>query len=50
MIDFLKEYLVFLKKRKKLLLLPISLLLFVIGGLLFLSTGSVVSPFIYTLF
>jgi len=40
----------FLKARKKLWLLPIILGLVVLGGLLILAQGSVVAPFIYTLF
>jgi len=48
--DFLKEIFLFLKTRKKLWLAPIILALLVIGGLLILAQGSVVAPFIYTLF
>lgn len=40
----------FLFKRKKYWLLPLVLVLFLIGGLLVLAQGSVVAPFIYTLF
>ena len=48
--SFLKELWDFLKARKKLWLLPIILGLVVLGGLLILAQGSVVAPFIYTLF
>ena len=48
--DFLKELWDFLRQRKKLWLLPIVLVVLVIGGLLVLAQGSVVAPFIYTLF
>lgn len=48
--DFLKELWDFLRQRKKLWLLPIVLVVVVIGGLLVLAQGSVVAPFIYTLF
>jgi hypothetical protein len=48
--SFLKELWAFLKARKKLWLLPIILGLVVLGGLLILAQGSVVAPFIYTLF
>ncbi len=48
--DFLKELLVFLKKRKKLWLFPILTFIIFLGTLLILAEGSVVAPFIYTLF
>jgi len=50
MMDFLKEIFLFLKTRKKLWLAPIILALLILGGLLILAQGSVVAPFIYTLF
>jgi hypothetical protein len=40
----------FLFKRKKYWLLPLVLVLFLMGGLLVLAQGSIVAPFIYTLF
>lgn len=40
----------FMGARKKLWLLPLVLLFVLIGGLLVLSQGSVVAPFIYSLF
>ena len=40
----------FLKQRKKLWLLPIIIIMLVLGGILILAQGSVVAPFIYTLF
>lgn len=48
--SFLKELMVFLKARKKIWLLPLIVIMVVIGGLLVLAQGSVVAPFIYTLF
>ena len=48
--DFLKELLIFLNSRKKLWLSPIIILMMILGGLLVLAQGSVVAPFIYTLF
>ena len=48
--DFLKELWAFLRVRKKLWLAPIILILLIFGGLLILAQGSVVAPFIYTLF
>jgi hypothetical protein len=48
--EFIKELLKFLKIRKKLWLAPIILIMLLIGGLLIIAQGSVVAPFIYTLF
>ena len=48
--DFLKEFWEFLKVRKKYWLLPIILVLVIFGGLIILSQGSVIAPFIYTIF
>jgi len=48
--DFLKELWLFLRVRKKLWLAPIIIVIVVFGGLLILAQGSVVAPFIYTLF
>tara|TARA_B100000965_G_C19567722_1_gene747599 strand:+ start:1174 stop:1326 length:153 start_codon:yes stop_codon:yes gene_type:complete len=50
MIDFIKEIINFLIVRKKFWLAPIFILLIIFGGLIVLSQGSVVAPFIYTLF
>lgn len=47
---FLKELWVFLSVRKKLWLLPIIIIMVLLGGLLVLAQGSVLAPFIYTLF
>lgn len=47
---FLKELWAFLLVRKKLWLLPIIIVMVLLGGLLVLAQGSVVAPFIYTLF
>tara|TARA_B110000971_G_C19961372_1_gene478142 strand:+ start:1218 stop:1367 length:150 start_codon:yes stop_codon:yes gene_type:complete len=48
--DFLKEFCEFLKLRKKYWLLPILLVLVLLGGLIVLSQGSAIAPFIYTIF
>jgi len=48
--DFLKEFCEFLKVRKKYWLLPILLVLVLFGGLIVLSQGTAVAPFIYTIF
>jgi hypothetical protein len=48
--SFLTELWAFLRVRKKLWLLPLVLLMLFIGGLLIFAQGSVIAPFIYTLF
>ena len=48
--NFLKELYAFLRVRKKLWLAPIIIVMLVLGWLLVLTQGSVVAPFIYTLF
>jgi hypothetical protein len=48
--SFLIELWTFLKVRKKFWLLPILIMMVVFGGLIVLSQGSAVAPFIYTLF
>ena len=48
--EFLKELWEFLRIRKKLWLAPIIIVMLLLGGLLILAQGSVVAPFIYTLF
>ena len=48
--DFLKELWAFLRVRKKLWLAPLILVMIMLGGLLIIAEGSVVAPFIYTLF
>jgi len=48
--DFLSELWRFMRVRKKFWLLPIFLMMVAFGGLVVLSEGSAVAPFIYTLF
>tara|TARA_B100001057_G_scaffold266758_1_gene266916 strand:+ start:2749 stop:2898 length:150 start_codon:yes stop_codon:yes gene_type:complete len=48
--DFIKEFFEFLKVRKKYWLLPIIFVLIIFGGLIVLTQGSAVAPFIYTIF
>ncbi len=50
MLSFIKEFWEFLRERKKYWLLPIILVLAIFGILIVLSQGSVVAPFIYTIF
>lgn len=48
--EFIKEMWLFLRSRKKLWLLPLIVIMVLLGGLLVVAQGSVVAPFIYTLF
>lgn len=48
--SFITEFWEFLRVRKKFWLLPILIMLLLFGGLIVLSQGSAVAPFIYTLF
>ena len=48
--DFLIEFWKFIKIRKKYWLLPIIIILFIFGGLIVLTQGSAIAPFIYTIF
>jgi hypothetical protein len=48
--DFVKEFWEFLKIRKKYWLFPILLVLVIFGGLIILTQGSAIAPFIYTIF
>jgi hypothetical protein len=50
MISFLQEFWAFLRIRKKYWLLPVIITMAIFGGLIVLSQGSAVAPFIYTLF
>ena len=47
---FLAEFWMFLRTRKKFWLMPVLIVLVLFGGLIVLSQGSAVAPFIYTLF
>tara|TARA_B100000686_G_scaffold97029_1_gene103822 strand:- start:246 stop:395 length:150 start_codon:yes stop_codon:yes gene_type:complete len=47
---FIREFWEFLKERKKYWLLPIIVFLVLFGGLIILSQGSAVAPFIYAIF
>jgi len=48
--DFLKDLYGFIKKRKSYWLLPIIAVLLILGALIFLTSGTAISPFIYTIF
>jgi hypothetical protein len=48
--DFLAELWRFMRVRKKFWLLPVFIMMMVFGGLVLLTKGSAVAPFVYTLF
>lgn len=48
--SFLAELWAFMRVRKKFWLLPIFVVMALLGGLIVLTQGSAVAPFIYTLF
>ncbi len=50
MLEFMKEFLAFVTARKKFWLVPVFIVLLLIGGLVVLTHGSAVAPFIYTIF
>jgi hypothetical protein len=50
MISFIAELWSFIRIRKKYWLVPVLMMLAVFGGLIVLTQGSAVAPFIYTLF
>ena len=50
MLDLLKDLFGFMRERKKFWMAPIILVLLLLATLIVLAEGSVVAPFIYTLF
>jgi hypothetical protein len=48
--SFLRELIEFLLSRKKYWLIPVVVMMVLLGGLVVLSQGSAVAPFIYTIF
>jgi hypothetical protein len=50
MVSFVQELWGFLRARKKFWLLPIIVVMGLLGGLIVLSQGSAIAPFIYTIF
>ena len=50
MISFVRELWMFMRARKKFWLLPILVMIGLFGGLVVLTQGSAVAPFIYTIF
>ena len=50
MLDLIADLWTFMRVRKKFWLAPIIIVMLLLGGLIVLSQGSAVAPFIYTLF
>lgn len=50
MLSLVSELWAFLRARKKFWLLPIIVMMVVLGGLVILTQGTAIAPFIYTLF
>jgi len=50
MLDLFRDLWRFMRERKKLWMAPIILVMVLLGGLLVFTQGSVIAPFIYTLF
>lgn len=48
--SFILELWIFMRVRKKFWLLPIMIMMLLFGGLVILTQGSAVAPFIYTIF
>ena len=48
--DFFIEIFSYFKTRKKFILLPIVIILLILGGVLVITQGTAVAPFIYTIF
>ncbi len=48
--EFLREFFLFLKERKKWWLVPLIIVFVLFGILIFLTSSSALAPFIYTLF
>ncbi len=50
MLEFLRDFWQFLSVRKKFWLAPIMIVLLLLGALIVFAEGSVLAPFIYTIF
>jgi len=49
-VHFIREFWLFLRVRKKFWLAPIVIVMVLLGFLLIVAEGSILAPFIYTLF
>lgn len=50
MTDFIREFFQFIRERRKLWIIPILFILLLLSGLITLTAGSALAPFIYSLF
>lgn len=50
MLDILKDFWLYMRERKKWILLPVILILLLMGVLIILSSGSALAPWIYSIF
>jgi hypothetical protein len=50
MLEIFKEFISFLLNKKKYYLIPLMIIMFLLGALLFVAPGSPVAPFIYAIF
>jgi hypothetical protein len=48
--EFIKEFFLFLKERKRWWLVPMVLIFLLFGFLIFLTSNSALAPFIYSIF
>lgn len=48
--SFLQEFWTFMRVRRKYWLIPVMVMMVVFGGLVVLTKGSAIAPFIYTIF
>ena len=50
MTELLKEFVAYMRERRKLWMLPLILILLLLSGIITLTAGSALAPFIYSLF
>jgi hypothetical protein len=50
MLELIKELILFFRAHKRYALIPVLAILLLLGALIVLGQGSVIAPFIYTLF
>jgi len=50
MLELISDLWAFMRERKKFWLIPIILVMLALGGVIVLTQGSAIAPFIYTLF
>jgi uncharacterized protein DUF5989 len=50
MVDLIREFYQYIRERKKLWMLPLVLILLLLSGIITLTAGSALAPFIYSLF